>query len=107
MCCRYAASKIPNCKKSTQTASLATGTSIANTELLSQQPIGDVTMQKRFLIVALSTLHLCLSCVVSQARTKPFLMARESRHMRLAGRSFPFMVMTWDLVGVQAPDTPT
>jgi hypothetical protein len=38
--------------------------------LLSQQPSGEVIMQKRFLIVASSALLLCFSCPISQAQTK-------------------------------------
>jgi hypothetical protein len=38
--------------------------------LLSQQPIGEVIMQKRFLIVASSALLLCFSGLILQAQTK-------------------------------------
>jgi hypothetical protein len=47
-------------------------------------------MQKRFLIVALSTLHLCLSCVVSQAQNKTVFDGERVPTHEIGGQIFSF-----------------
>ena len=77
----------PNPQEIKQTA---TGTPIANTELLSQQLIGESLMPKRLFILASTALLLCLSCPASQAQQRNISDDTKVPTYEIGGQIFSF-----------------
>jgi len=89
MCCRYAATLNPERKKLNKIVSSATGTPIANAEVVFSAQIGEV-MRKSFLMGAMSALMLLFSCLVSQAQNKIVVDDDKALPYEIGGQIFSF-----------------